>query len=133
VAVLVGLIAAGVSRVVKDEVKPSWVAIAALGTLLVVLIAGWIKRISTDYTITTRRLHIKRGIVAKRTQEAQLARVQNVNTSQSVLERMLRVGTVDFDTAGTGDFDFTFAGVGNPHAVVEAVDRAQREAAAEQH
>jgi hypothetical protein len=38
------------------------------------------------------------------------------------------VGTVDFDTAGTDDSDFTFTGVGSPHRVVEAVDRAQREA-----
>jgi hypothetical protein len=38
------------------------------------------------------------------------------------------VGTVDFDTAGTDDSDFTFVGVGSPHRVVEAVDRAQREA-----
>jgi uncharacterized membrane protein YdbT with pleckstrin-like domain len=56
--------------------------------------------------------------------------VQNVNTNQTVVSRILRVGTVDFDTAGTDDSDFTFTGVGNPHEVVEAVDRAQREASA---
>ena len=33
--------------------------------------------------------------------------------------RVLRVGTVDFDTAGTDDSDFTFTGVGNPHEVVD--------------
>ena len=54
--------------------------------------------------------------------------MQNVNTSQTFVSRILRVGTVDFDTAGTDDSDFTFTGVGNPHEVVEAVDRAQREA-----
>jgi hypothetical protein len=45
-----------------------------------------------------------------------------------VLERLLRVGTVDFDTAGTDDSDFTFAGVSGPSRVVEAVDRAQHSA-----
>jgi uncharacterized membrane protein YdbT with pleckstrin-like domain len=55
--------------------------------------------------------------------------VQNVNTEQSVLQRVLRVGTVDFDTAGTDDSDFTFAGVSSPSKVVEAVDRAQHTAA----
>jgi uncharacterized membrane protein YdbT with pleckstrin-like domain len=55
-----------------------------------------------------------------------------VNTDQSVLQRILRVGTVDFDTAGTDDSDFTFAGVSSPSKVVAAVDRAQHAAAAEQ-
>jgi hypothetical protein len=49
-----------------------------------------------------------------------------------VLERMLRVGTLDFDTAGTDDHGFQFEGVANPLQVVEAVDRAQREAASDQ-
>jgi len=45
-----------------------------------------------------------------------------------VLQRMLMIGTVDFDTAAGDDYDFQFAGVANPHDVVEAVHRAQREA-----
>jgi hypothetical protein len=63
-------------------------------------------------------------------QQTDIDRVQNVNTSQSVLERMLQVGTVDFDTAGTGDSDFKFAGVEDPEEVVQAVDRAQKQSPA---
>jgi uncharacterized membrane protein YdbT with pleckstrin-like domain len=62
-------------------------------------------------------------------QQTDIDRVQNVNTSQSVFERVLQVGTVDFDTAGTGDSDFEFAGVENPEEVVVAVDRAHKAAA----
>jgi uncharacterized membrane protein YdbT with pleckstrin-like domain len=105
--------------------------ILAGGAALVVLV-GFIRRIATVYTITNQRLRIKRGILAKRIQQTRIDRVQNVNTDQSVLERLLRVGTVDFDTAGTDDSDFTFAGVSSPSRVVEAVDRAQHAAAAEQ-
>jgi uncharacterized membrane protein YdbT with pleckstrin-like domain len=53
-----------------------------------------------------------------------LERVQNVNYEQSVLQRMLQVGDVDFDTAAGDDFNFVFAGVANPDEVVERVDRA---------
>jgi uncharacterized membrane protein YdbT with pleckstrin-like domain len=56
-----------------------------------------------------------------------LDRVQNVNTDQSLSQRLLRVGTVDFDTAGTDDSEFVFRGIANPDAVVAAVDRAQRD------
>jgi uncharacterized membrane protein YdbT with pleckstrin-like domain len=94
------------------------------------ILVGFVRRVSTKYTITTQRLRIERGILAKHVQQTRIERVQNVNTNQTVVSRILRVGTVDFDTAGTDDSDFTFTGVGNPHEVVEAVDRAQREASA---
>jgi uncharacterized membrane protein YdbT with pleckstrin-like domain len=61
-------------------------------------------------------------------QQTRIDRVQNVNTDQSVLERILRVGKVDFDTAGTDDSDFIFRGISHPDRVVAAVDRAQRDA-----
>ncbi len=48
------------------------------------------------------------------------------------MERLFRVGAVDFDTAGTDDSDFTFDGVNAPASVAAAVDRAQR-LAAEEH
>ena len=97
----------------------------------IVLLLGFLIRIGTTYTITNHRLHIKRGIIARRTQEARLERVQNVNTDQGILERILQVGTVDFDTAGTTDSDFAFRGVSQPERVVRAVDTAQREQADE--
>jgi hypothetical protein len=42
---------------------------------------------------------------------------------------MLRVGTVDFDTAGSDDSEFRFVGIADPAQVVRAVDRAQHQAA----
>jgi len=97
--------------------------VAVIGVALVVL-TGFIKRITTHYTITTRRLHIKRGIVAREIQETRLERVQNVNYNQSLLQRILQVGDVDFDTAAGDDYNFIFVGVANPDEVVEQVDRA---------
>jgi uncharacterized membrane protein YdbT with pleckstrin-like domain len=94
------------------------------------VLVGFIRRVSTRYTITTQRLRIERGILSKHIQQTRIERVQNVNTNQTFVSRILRVGTVDFDTAGTDDSDFTFTGVGNPHEVVKAVDHAQREASA---
>jgi uncharacterized membrane protein YdbT with pleckstrin-like domain len=103
----------------------------AIGVFLLiealVLAAGFIRRFATVYTITTQRLRIKRGIIARHVQQTDIERVQNVNTSQSVLERMLQVGTVDFDTAGTGDSDFKFVGVEEPEEVVAAVGQAQKQ------
>lgn len=98
----------------------------ALLVIAIVLVAGFIRRFATVYTITNERLRIKHGIIARHVQQTDIERVQNVNTRQSVFERVLQVGTVDFDTAGTGDSDFEFAGVENPEEVVVAVDRAHK-------
>jgi uncharacterized membrane protein YdbT with pleckstrin-like domain len=90
----------------------------------IVIVVGFIRRYFTVYVITNQRLRIQRGIVSRDVQQTQIDRVQNVNTSQGVIERILRVGTVDFDTAGTGDADFKFIGVNSPERVVVAVDKA---------
>jgi uncharacterized membrane protein YdbT with pleckstrin-like domain len=118
VAVVVGLVASGVGLAVLLGV--------VVGALVV--LAGLIKRMATRYVITSERLQIRRGILSRKTQETRVERVQNVNTDQSFFERILKVGTVDFDTAGTDDSEFRFIGVSDPSAVVRAVDRAQRAA-----
>jgi len=92
---------------------------------LTVLI-GLVKRVSTTYTITDRRLNIKRGIASREVQETRLERVQNVNYRQSVYQRLMQIGDVDFDTAATDDYNFIFTGVANPAEVVHRVDQATR-------
>jgi len=100
-------------------------AVVVFGVLLV---AGFVKRIATRYVLTTERLHIRRGLLSKKTQETRVQRVQNVNTDQTLFQRIMRVGTVDFDTAGSDDSEFRFVGVATPSDVVRAVDKAQRSA-----
>jgi uncharacterized membrane protein YdbT with pleckstrin-like domain len=102
-----------------------------VGVVLIalVILVGFVKRMATTYMVSNQRLYIRRGILSKRIQQTRIDRVQNVNTDQTLMQRILRVGTVDFDTAGTDDSDFTFHGLSNPSRVVAAVDHAQREAA----
>src|SRR5262245_62072959 len=65
-------------------------AILVAGTIAV----GLVLRMATVYTITNERLRIRRGILAKNVQQTNINRVQNVNTSQSPVERLLQVGRV---------------------------------------
>jgi len=113
-----------VTNITGDDTDTGLVALVAVVGVAVVVLAGLIKRITVHYTITTRRLHIKRGIISREIQETRLERVQNVNYDQSAVQRLLQVGDVDFDTAAGDDYNFIFAGVANPDEVVEQVDRA---------
>jgi uncharacterized membrane protein YdbT with pleckstrin-like domain len=127
-AAVIAAIVAVITKIADDEVNKGLTIAVAIVVFVIVLVVGWVKRLFTTYTITNHRLHIRRGIIARKEQQTQINRVQNVNTNQGVIERILQFGTVDFDTAAGGDYDFKFAGVGDPHEVVEAVHRAQREA-----
>ena len=100
-----------------------------VGLVLLAVLVGFVRRMATVYMVSNQRLYIRRGILSKRVQQTRIDRVQNVNTHQSLFDRILRVGKVDFDTAGTDDSDFVFAGISRPDRVVAAVDRAQRDAA----
>jgi uncharacterized membrane protein YdbT with pleckstrin-like domain len=103
----------------------------AFGVFFAVLVlVGLIRRIATTYTVTSRRLRIKQGLLKKDTKETRLQRVQNVNTHQSIVDRILRVGKVEFDTAGSDDYEFAFIGIANPHGIASKVDHAAHEEAA---
>jgi uncharacterized membrane protein YdbT with pleckstrin-like domain len=123
---LICLIVAFVSGLGDGGPDEGLVTIIALVGVALTILIGFIKRVATSYTITDRRLHIKRGIVSRTIQETRLERVQNVNYHQTVVQRVLQVGDVDFDTAAGDDYNFVFGGVAEPADVVHMVDQATR-------
>jgi uncharacterized membrane protein YdbT with pleckstrin-like domain len=122
----IALVVAVVTNVVDDDVNESLVTIVTVVGVALTILAGFIKRVATRYTITNRRLHIKRGIIAREIQETRLERVQNVNYHQSVYQRVMQIGDVDFDTAAGDDYNFIFIGVAQPEQVVHQVGEATR-------
>ncbi|HET7177811.1 MAG TPA: PH domain-containing protein [Solirubrobacterales bacterium] len=104
-----------------------------LAVLALAVLIGFVRRVATTYTITSRRLNIRRGIFSREIQETRLERVQNVNYRQSIYQRLMQIGDVDFDTAASDDYNFVFAGVANPDEVVDRVDRATGAEAAGTH
>jgi uncharacterized membrane protein YdbT with pleckstrin-like domain len=125
------LLVALATGVFGDETDTGLVVIVAVIGVAVTILAGFVIRVATSYTITDRRLHIKRGVISRTIQETRLERVQNVNYSQTVVQRMLQVGDVDFDTAAGDDYNFVFNGVAEPADVVHMVDQATHRGAAE--
>ncbi len=123
-AVVAGVIVGIVTRLTGRSVDVPWVSAAVLVVFVVVLAWGLIRRIATTYTITNRRLTIRSGLLSRELHECRLERVQNVNTRQRLLERMLGIGTVDFDTAAGAAYDFSFRGVEDPGGIVRTVNAA---------
>jgi uncharacterized membrane protein YdbT with pleckstrin-like domain len=126
ISIAAGVVVAIATRIGGDVNRGLVFAVVLVALVLTVLV-GFIKRVTTTYTITDRRLNIKRGIISREVQQTRLERVQNVNYNQTFFQRLLQVGDVDFDTAGSGDYDFSFDGVADPEVVVKKVDEAWRQ------
>jgi uncharacterized membrane protein YdbT with pleckstrin-like domain len=128
---VVGLIVAAAAGAIGWLTAGHAVGVAiGVGVFLVALVIGFLKRFFTNYTITTRRLRVQRGVLTRNIQETRIDRLQDHTIRQTLLERILKVGTIDFDTSGEesqGDM-FRFDGVANPEAVVLDIDRVVRQA-----
>lgn len=124
-AAVAGGVLAGVITVISaGHVQVGWVIAAVAAAFVILFTLAQLRRLQTTYAITNRRLTIQTGILSRDLHQTRLERVQNVNATQSLGERILHVGTVTFDTAGEAEFDFAFRGVDNPRAIVRTVDRA---------
>jgi uncharacterized membrane protein YdbT with pleckstrin-like domain len=127
VSIVAGALAGIVTAIASGHVEAGWVIAVVLVVFLVGLAIAQLKRLQTTYTITNQRLTIQSGLLSRELHETRLERVQNVNVRQSLPERLLRIGDVDFDTAAGAEYDFSFRGVGDPRQIVHTVDRALRE------
>jgi uncharacterized membrane protein YdbT with pleckstrin-like domain len=71
-------------------------------------------------------LHIRRGILSKTESSTNVDRIQNITVFQSPVDRILRVGSIDFDTASDDPTDrFSFVGVNGPQALRDRIMQAR--------
>jgi len=126
-AVAAGVAAGLASAAASGAVQTGWVIAAVLVVFVVVLGRGLLIRRRVTYVITSRRLTIETGLIARAVHETRLEQIQYVTARQSPLERVLGVGTVAFDTAGGAAFQFSFSGVSDPAWIVRTVDHALHE------
>ena len=99
-----------------------WVVSIVL--VVLVVIRNTLVRHSMRFTVTNLRIIVRHGIVARVEQTAAIGRIQNVTTRQTVVQRMLGIGDVEFDTAGGdwGQADFRFLGIADPNGVVRRIE-----------
>jgi uncharacterized membrane protein YdbT with pleckstrin-like domain len=112
--------------VMSDGPSVAWFALATLVLLVIVYVGGWIRRATTRYTITDRRINVRTGLLTRNEVSTTITRIQNVNVHQRIGQRLLGIGDVDWDTAGSdvNDSDLTFRGVENPGDLMRVVDEA---------
>ncbi len=107
------------------DVPVSWFFAVTVIFIAVVVVLAWIKRLDSHYTVTDRRVLVRRGIANRNERSASIDRIQNVNTKQGLYGRVLNFGDIEFDTAGsdTSDSDLALRGISDPHKMRDTFDR----------
>lgn len=107
------------------DVPVSWFLAVTVIFIAVVVVLAWIKRLDSFYTVTDRRVVVRRGIANRNERSASIDRIQNVNTKQGLYGRALNFGDIEFDTAGsdTSDSDLALRGISDPHKMRDTFDR----------
>jgi len=98
----------------------------------VAVIPGFIRRRSSEYAVTNKRVVVKVGLVRRHSTEILLRQVEGITVDQGLLGRVFDYGTIVIE--GTGSDRTPYRGIGAPMkfrlAVQEQIDRSlsQRDA-----
>ena len=125
IATLVGFVLVILLRSVVDISPAIPAAVLVVGIALTIAV-GWIHRFFTQYAITTKRLHIRQGILSKTESSTNVDRIQNITVRQSPVDRIMKVGSIEFETASDTPGDrFSFIGVNSPQSLRERIMQAR--------
>ena len=110
-------IAIGVGFLAAEALRP--VAMILLPIALLALLATYVRHKTSEFAVTDRRVIIKTGLIARRTLETQLSKVEGVGVDQSISGRMFGYGNIT--VKGTGGTSKPFAMIANPMRFRKAV------------
>lgn len=109
--------AATVDGKTGDALK--YVALAVFAVWLLWLVVRLVQWSTTHFVVTTERLIWRAGLIAKNSRDVPLDRINDIASTQSILERVLRSGCLLIESAGErGQQNFTD---------IPRVDRVQKE------
>jgi uncharacterized membrane protein YdbT with pleckstrin-like domain len=103
--------------------------IAGVVVAIITLAYGLLEMIRWKYTITSRRVIVRHGLVSVNEQTARLERVQDLTLHQSLFDRFFGVGRLLIDTAGSEGGALEFKALDDPAGVREVLENAVRDEA----
>jgi uncharacterized membrane protein YdbT with pleckstrin-like domain len=89
-----------------------WIIFFTLKALLTLFLAPLMVKMTSEYTITNRRVIIKTGFISRQTFEMNLSRIESVEVDQSFWGRILGYGSITI--IGTGGTRELFNNISDP-------------------
>lgn len=104
-----------------------WVIIGGICTLfvfigIIILLAVWIEIYFTSYKITTMRIIVQRGLIAKKRNEIWIKDMRGANLAQGIWQRIIGVGNISIGTAATAGSEICMTGIANPQEIVDKIN-----------
>lgn len=104
------------------------IVLALIGVPMLVLVTVIVYRYHVwSFTIRGGTIESCRGIIGRDVHSIRVQDLRNVNVRQTVWQRLLGVGDVEFSSAGGAGVEVTFYGVTDPLGVKNRVMRGQRD------
>jgi membrane protein YdbS with pleckstrin-like domain len=107
---------------------PRWVTLVPLALGAIPLLMVWLRVKSCRYRLTTQRLFVRRGWLARHSNELELYRVKDVVVDQRFLQRVLGYGTITVIADDESTPTVVMPGISRPTQAKEMI-RAQYRAA----
>lgn len=124
---LVGLLVLAAPIVIKLLAKEGttniawWVYVAAFVIGLLILLVPWMKTKTVRYKITNYRIDIERGLLSRKIDTLELWHVEDIRMEQSILERILGVGTVTVFSHDDTTPQLPMRGLPNPRPLFDSL------------
>ena len=87
-----------------------YLAFGALIGLLVIIIAGFLRR-ADKYYITDKRVIHEYRMITRKVSSAFYSKIQDLHFTQNLFERLMGIGTVHINTAGGAEVEISFKGI----------------------
>lgn len=105
------------THLIKDEyvvfeTTYHWIIFISFKAIFTLFISPLIAMNTSEFCVTNRRIVMKTGLIARRTMEMNLSKIESVNVDQNLLGRILGYGKVSVH--GTGGSIETFSYIKNP-------------------
>jgi membrane protein YdbS with pleckstrin-like domain/DNA-directed RNA polymerase subunit RPC12/RpoP len=100
---------------------PQWAPLIPLAPGLLLLLMVWIQKVSCEYRLTNQRLFVRNGWLAKKVNELELYRVEDVQVDQGILQRLLRYGTITVQAADVTTPQVQLIGISRPVEIKEMI------------
>ena len=106
-----------------ENLRVVYVVIVAVFVYLIAVVIY--RRYSWAYTIDSETIESREGLIARKVKSIRVQDLRNINVNQSLLQRIMGVGDVEFSSAGGSGVEVTFRGVDDPLKVKALAQRLQ--------
>jgi len=101
------------------------VGFVPIGIGILIIIVTLIRARTVNWSLTSDRLIEKRGLIASRRREMELADIRSVEVSKRVMQRMIGLGDVTIASAASADYAIRLHDIFDPDNAAETIRKAR--------